>query len=188
MSRAFNELDAGGGFAALAALRASGEIGAIGAGVNHLGMIPRFIEHFDLDYFLVAMPYTLLDQQALEAELPLCEQHQIGIIIGAPFASGVLAVGAKPGARHAYQPATEDVLQRVARIARVCEAHGVPLGAAALQFPLGHPAVASVIPGAGSELEVDTNLAWMRVSIPAALWSDLRTEGLLAEHAPVPVD
>lgn len=188
VARAFAELDAGGGFAALAELRACGEIAAIGAGVNHLGMIPRFVEHFDVDYFLLAMPYTLLDQQALHAELPLCEKRRIGVVIGAPFASGILAVGARPGARHAYQPATDDVLARVGGIERVCQAHGVPLGAAALQFPLGHPAVASVIPGAGSEAEVDTNLAWMRLAIPAALWSDLRSEGLLNDDAPLPVD
>jgi D-threo-aldose 1-dehydrogenase len=188
VSRAFTALDSGGGFAALAELRASGEIRAIGAGVNHMGMIPRFAEHFDMDYFLVAMPYTLVDQQALDEEFPLCERRGIGIIIGAPFASGILAQGIASGARYGYQAAGEEVLQRVAQCERVCAAHGVPLGAAALQFPLGHRAVASVIPGGGSEHEVHCNLAWMSASIPAALWSDLRGEGLLRGDAPVPLD
>jgi D-threo-aldose 1-dehydrogenase len=151
-------------------------------------MIPRFVEHFDMDYFLVAMPYTLIDQQALDEEFPLCEKRDIGVIIGAPFASGILAQGTVPGARYGYQAAGDKVLQRVAQFERVCASHGVPLGAAALQFPLGHRAVASVIPGGGSEHEVRSNLEWMSASIPAALWSDLRGEGLLRDDAPVPLD
>lgn len=180
------ELGEGGGFAALQDLKARGEIRAIGAGINPLGMIPRFLERFPLDFFLVAMPYTLLDQAALDAELPLCAERGVGVVIGAPFASGILAKGPESGATYAYRPAEAPVVEKTRRIAAVCARHGVPLGAAALQFPLAHPSVASVIPGPNTPDQVRTNLAWMRTDIPAALWADLKTEGLLHPAAPTP--
>jgi D-threo-aldose 1-dehydrogenase len=180
------ELDAGGGYAALRELRLRGEIRAIGAGINEVGMIPRFLERFDLDFFLVAIPYTLLSQEALDRELPLCLERGIGIIIGAPFASGILARGPESGATYAYAPPPPEVVEKTRRIDTICVRHGVPLGAAALQFPLAHPAVAAVIPGPNSREQVRRNLEWVRTVIPSDLWTDLKAEGLLPPDAPTP--
>jgi D-threo-aldose 1-dehydrogenase len=182
-----DELDQGGGYAALEELKRRGEIRAIGAGINVLGMIPRFLERFPLDFFLVAMPYTLLEQGALDHELPLCAERGVGVVIGAPFGSGILARGPDAPSTYGYRPAEAPVVERTRRIAAVCARHDVPLGAAALQFPLGHPSVASVIPGPNSPQQVRSNVQWMRTLIPAPLWSELKGEGLLRPDAPVPV-
>ena len=182
----FDELERGGGFKALAELKAAGEIGAIGAGINHTGMIPRFLERFPMDYFLVAMPYTLMDQPALDAELPLCQERGVGIVIGAVFASGVLATGVGQGAQYNYLPLEPAVVERIRRLEAVGARHGVPLGAAALQFPLGHTAVAAVIPGADAPGQVEQNVERMRHPIPADYWAELKAEGLLRQDAPVP--
>lgn len=179
------ELDAGGGWRALADLKARGEIAAIGAGVNLVGMIPRFLERWPLDFFLVAMPYTLLEQEGLE-ELELCAARGVSVVIGAPFASGILARGPAPGAFYRYAPAGPEIIAKAERIQAVCRRHGVPLGAAALQFPLGHRSVVSVIPGPVSEEEVRQNLASMRRDIPNALWAELKAEGLIRADAPTP--
>jgi len=181
-----DELDAGGGFAALADLKARGEIKAIGAGINVTGMIPRFLERFPLDMFIVAMPYTLLNQAALDGELQLCVEKGANVVIGAPFASGILAIGAREGATYGYRPAEDEVMTRARRIDEVCARHGVPLGAAALQFPFGHPAVASIIPGPNAPEQVRTNLAWMRHPIPGEMWAELKREGLIRADAPTP--
>lgn len=186
LDRGFDQLDRGGGFAALADLKARGEIRAIGAGINHVGMIPRFVERFDLDFFLVAMPYTLLEQEALDGELQLCQSKGISVVIGAPFASGILARGPGPGALYRYQPAEPAIVDKAGRIAAVCARHDVPLAAAALQFLFGHPAVVSVIPGPVSPEEVRLNLGHMRRDVPDALWADLKREGLIRPDAPTP--
>ncbi len=175
-----------GGARALAELRADGRIGGFGAGINELGMIPRFLDLIDVDFFLVALPYTLLDQQVLDGEFPRCVEKGIGFVIGAVFASGILAIGAVQGARYAYAPAAPEVLEKVARIEAVCERHGVPLAAAALQFPFGHPSVASVIPGGLAPEHVTHNVAAFRHPIPPALWAELKHEGLLRKDAPTP--
>lgn len=180
------ELDEGGGFAALRDLRDQGEIGVVGAGINEVGMIPRFLERFDLDLFIVALPYTLLDQPALDRELPLCVERGVSVVIGAPFASGILAGGPDSGATYAYAPAPPEVLERTRRIQAVCARHGVPLGTAALQFPLAHPAVAAVIPGPNAPEQARQNLEWVRARIPADLWSELKADGLLRPDAPTP--
>ncbi len=174
------------GWRALEELRSSGQIGAIGAGINDLGLIPRFLDALDMDAFLVAMPYTLLDQEILETEFPACAERGVGIVIGAVFASGILAEGPVPGAKYAYADATEAVLEKTRRIQAVCERHGVPLAAAALQFPLGHPIVAAVIPGAFSPTQETRNVATFGQPIPADLWAELKHEGLLRADAPVP--
>lgn len=179
-------LDADGGYAALAELKRTGEIKAIGAGINHVGMIPRFLERFDIDFFLVAMPYTLLDQSALDEELSICVERDIAVVIGAVFASGILATGARPGALYAYQDASAQTLERVTRIEAVAQRHAISLPSAALQFPLAHPAVAAVIPGANSPQQVEANVDAFNADIPAGFWVDLKAEGLLREDAPVP--
>ena len=180
----FEQLDESG-FAALAELKQAGDIQAIGAGVNLTGMIPRFLERYDLDFFLVAMPYTLLDQRGL-AELDLCAARGVSVVIGAPFASGILARGPQEGATYGYRRAKPEILEKAARLDAVCAAFGAPLAAAALQFPHGHPAVASVIPGPVSPEEVRLNLSWMRADLPDALWDALHAEGLIDPAAPTP--
>src|SRR3954447_4455527 len=139
---------AASGWRAVLELKQAGLIRAVGAGINYLGMIPRFLDLMPLDFFLIAMPYTLLHQEVLDDEFPQAVAQGCSFIIGAPFQSGILATGPRPGAHYNYAPAPQDVLDKVGRIQAVCERHGVPLASAALQFPLGHPQVASVIPGA----------------------------------------
>jgi D-threo-aldose 1-dehydrogenase len=135
---------------------------------------------------LVALPYTLLDQPVLDNEFPRCAAAGIGFVIGAVFASGILATGAVQGARHASSAAAPETLAKVARIEAVCARHGVPLAAAALQFPFGHPSVASVIPGGLAPEHVTASVAAFRHPIAAALWQELKHEGLLREDAPTP--
>ena len=176
----------GGGMKALEELKSAGKIAGIGAGINHMGMIPRLLARFDIDFFLVAMPYTLLDQEPLEEEFPRLAEKGAGIVIGSPFASGILATGAVEGAFYNYVPAPPEILEKVGRIEAVCQRHHVPLAAAALQFPLGHACVAAVIPGAVTPDEVLGSVEMMAVDIPAALWDELKAEGLLRAEAPVP--
>jgi D-threo-aldose 1-dehydrogenase len=175
-----------GGFRALEELKRSGLIRGIGAGINEAGMMPRFLDLMDIDAFLVAMPYTLLDTDVLDREFTHCVGRGVGFVIGAPFASGILATGAVPGARYRYAEATSAVMAKVERMETVCARHDVPLSAAALQFPLGHPSVASVIPGALLPEHVTRNVAAFRHAIPADFWTELKHEGLLRTDAPVP--
>jgi D-threo-aldose 1-dehydrogenase len=175
-----------GGLRALLELKAAGLIGGFGAGINEVGMMPRFLDLMDLDFFLVALPYTLLDTDVLDSEFPRCTERGVGFVIGAPFASGILATGAVPGARYRYANATSEILAKVKRIEAVCGRHGVPLPAAALQFPLGHRGVAAVIPGALLPEHVDRNVAAFRHVIPADFWAELKHEELLRADAPVP--
>jgi aryl-alcohol dehydrogenase-like predicted oxidoreductase len=128
----------------------------------------------------------LLDQQVLDSEFPRCAEKGVGFVIGAVFGSGILATGAVQGARYAYAPAAPEMLAKVARIEAVCTRHSVPLAAAALQFPLGHPSVASVIPGGLSPEHVRQNVAAFHHTIPSALWAELKHEGLLRADAPTP--
>jgi D-threo-aldose 1-dehydrogenase len=181
-----DELDSGGGFRALQELKEAGEIKAIGAGINVTGMIPRFLERFDLDVFIVAMPYTLLNQDALDTELPLLHGRGASVVIGAAFASGILATGPDNNPTYGYRPAEPEIVEKTRRIEAVCRRHGVSLGAAALQFPFGHSAVASVIPGPNAPDQVRTNLQWMRMDIPPDFWSELKSEGLIRPDAPTP--
>jgi D-threo-aldose 1-dehydrogenase len=174
------------GWRALEELRDQGVIKGIGAGFNTMGTIPRYLELFDIDFFLLAMRYTLLEQDVLDREFALCAERGVGVVIGGPYNSGILATGAVAGAMHNYSPAGPAVLERVARIEAICRAHGTPLDAAALQFPLGHPIVAAVIPGAVSRAQVARNLAAFRHPIPADLWAELKHERLLRPDAPAP--
>jgi D-threo-aldose 1-dehydrogenase len=175
-----------GAYRALVELRQSGDVKAIGVGVNEADMCARFARAGDFDCMLLAGRYTLLDQSALDEFLPLCEAKDIGVLAGGTFNSGILASGPTLGAKYNYADAPRAVRERVARLTAVCSAHGVPLAAAAIQFPLGHAKVSSVVIGAISAQEIRQNFDWMRLPIPAALWSDLRNEGLLRADAPVP--
>lgn len=182
----FRELDQGGGLKALEELKSTGEIKGYGAGINEGPMMTRFLDQVELDFFLVAMPYTLVDQSPLDDALPRCAAKDVGIIIGSPYASGILATGAVKGAKYNYAPASEEVLAKVRAIDSVCNRHGVPLQAAALQFTLGHPSVAAIIPGAVSADEVSDNLGYFEMAIPPDCWAELKAEGLLRADAPVP--
>lgn len=174
-----------GGYKALLALREQGVIRAFGAGVNEWQACQWLTERGDFDLFLLAGRYTLLEQQALETFLPLAGQRGIGIIIGGPYNSGILATGPKPGAFYNYQPAPQDILDRVGRIEAVCKRHGVRMVDAAFQFPLSHPAIVSVIPGGQGVGEMEANFSAATAKIPPALWAELKAQGLMRDDAPV---
>ncbi len=179
-----------GGLPALAELKASGEIGGYGIGVNGVDVSLHTLRHADLDVILLAGRYTLADQSALPELLPECVRRGVSVVLGGPFNSGILATGAHPAggapAYFDYAPASADVRARVAAIEAVCRVHAVPLAAAALQFPAAHPAIDVVLAGARSVAELDTNLELARRRIPAEFWVELRTRGLIAAAAPWP--
>jgi len=175
-----------GAYRAVHQLREQGVVGAIGIGVNEVEPCLRAAAAGDFDGFMLAGRYTLLNQDALDALLPLMAKKGMSLLIAAPYNSGILATGAVAGARYNYLPAAPDIIARVQRIAAIAARHGVPLQAAALQFPLGHPAVAAVVPGAINAAEVEHNIALMRQAIPAAFWDELKQEQLLPRHCPVP--
>jgi D-threo-aldose 1-dehydrogenase len=181
----YQEAFMAGGYRALVALRDQGVIKAFGAGINEEGPAEWLARRGDFDLFLLAGRYTLLLQPAQETFLPLCVERGIGIVVGAPYNSGILATGARPGAWFAYEPAPQAILERVARIEVVCARHGVRLVDAAFQFPLRHPAVVSMIPGGQGVAEMASNLAAEGTEIPAGLWADLKAEGLLRGDVPV---
>jgi D-threo-aldose 1-dehydrogenase len=175
------------GYGALERLRSEGVVKAIGAGVNEWEAAEALARAGDFDLFLLAGRYTLLEQEALATFLPYCVDRKIGVVLGGPFNSGILATGAKRGAFYNYSPAPAAILDRVARIERLCAIHKVRLPEAALRFPLGHPNVVSVIPGAQSAQEVARNADTMGATIPPALWQELKADRILRGEAPVPV-
>ena len=177
-----------GAHRALADLRSAGVIKAFGVGVNDWSILLRFAADGDFDCFMLAGRYTLLDHTALETFMPDCVRRGISVLMAAPFNSGILATGAKPGAKFFYQDADAEIVERTRRIEAVCTRHGVALPAAALQFPLAHPAVASVVTGMRTRAEVAENLAHCRAVIPRAFWDELRHERLIAALAPVAGD
>lgn len=177
-----------GGYRALSELRDAGRISAIGAGVNTWQICERLLGEADFDGFLLAGRYTLLEQEPLDSFLPLCIKRDVGIILGGPYNSGILATGAIADARYNYAPAPEDIKNRVRKLDEVCAAHDTPLIAAALLFPLAHPAVKTVIPGGSTPDEVRQNIEIFETPVPNGLWSDLKAAGLVRTDAPVPED
>ncbi len=175
-----------GAYPALADLRAQGVVGAIGLGVNEWQVAESVARATDIDCVLLAGRYTLLEQEARTSFLPLCVEKQISIIAGGVFNSGILATGPKTGAVYNYAPAPQTILDRAAALERICKVHHVPLAAAALQFPMAHPAVATVVVGARAAAEVEASRALIAHPIPKALWSDLKAERLIAAGAPTP--
>lgn len=175
-----------GAYRALERLRAEGAVKAIGVGLNEAGMCARFARAGDFDAMLLAGRYSLLEQGALDDFLPLAAERGIAVLMGGVFNTGILATGPVDGAMYNYKPATPEVLQRATRIEAVCRAHGTPLAAAAIRFPFGHPAVASVVLGAVTPEEVARNVAAFGQAIPDELWRDLVAEGLLRADAPLP--
>lgn len=175
-----------GAYRALHRLREEGVVKAIGVGINEADICARFAEAGDFDTVLMAGRYSLLEQGGAERFLPLALRKGIGVILGGVYNSGILATGPVDGARYNYRPAPPAILERVRRIEAVCRAHGVALADAALRFPMGHKAVSSIVLGAISADEVARNVASLSRPIPAGLWSDLKTEGLLAADVPTP--
>lgn len=174
-----------GGYRALVALRDQGVIRAFGGGINEWQPCQWLLERGDFDLFLLAGRYTLLEQEAQESFLPLCQKRGVGIVVGGPYNSGILATGPKPGVHWNYAPAPEWVLTKAARLQAVCAVHGVRLVDAAFQFPLRHPAVVSVIPGGQGLGEMASNLQAAAATIPDDLWDELRAEGLLRADVPI---
>jgi D-threo-aldose 1-dehydrogenase len=175
-----------GAAAALTRLRDEGVIGAWGFGVNHWEVCHEAAQRADLDCFLLAGRYTLLDQEVLDDFLPLCEQRDIAIMLGGGYNGGILATGAVPGAKYQYAPAPEEIMERVRKMEAVCERHGVPLPAAALQFPIAHPAVPTIIPGGRRVEQFLGSIELINHPIPADFWAEMKAEGLIREDAPTP--
>lgn len=177
-----------GGYRAMCELRASGAVSAIGLGVNEVAVCEEMLAAGDVDLLMLAGRYTLLEQDPLDRLLPLCAERGVRLVIAGPYNSGILAKGVRGGSvpNFNYEPAPAAIVARVGRIEDICAAHGVPLAAAALQFPLAHPQVAAVVPGMGTVAQVDDALTLIRHPIPAAFWSDLRAAGLIRPDAPVP--
>jgi D-threo-aldose 1-dehydrogenase len=170
------------GYRALEELRSSGTVSAIGIGVNEWKVLYEALDWGAWDVFLLAGRYTLLEQEPIEHLLPKCLRLGISVVIGAPFNTGILA------GRDTwdYRPAPPEIVARVNAIRAVCDRHGVPLIAAALQFPLAHPAVAAILPGPRSAEEFETDARLLRYPIPAPFWTDLRAAELLHPDAPTP--
>ena len=175
------------GFPALAELRAEGAVTAIGAGMNQAKMLADLVRHADPDVLMLAGRYTLLEQDALDDLLPLCEQRNVAVVAAGVFNSGLLArPWPSDDARYEYGGAPPALVERARAIAKVCERHGTTLPAAAIAFPLAHPAVVSVCVGARSAEQMERNAALYRETISPDLWSGLKAEGLLRDDAPVP--
>lgn len=173
-------------FPALADLKRQGVIGAIGAGMNQAEMLCDFAKNAEFDCFLLAGRYTLLDQIALKELLPLCQKKNISIIIGGAYNSGILATGAVEGAYYNYAPAPPEIMEKTRKIESVCTRYNIPMKAAALQFPFGHPTVVSNIPGIKTKDRFEENLSLFTYPIPADFWTALKEEKLLVAEAPVP--
>jgi D-threo-aldose 1-dehydrogenase len=179
----FNE----GGYKAMLAMRDQGVVKAIGAGVNEWQAAKLLAERGDMDLFLLAGRYTLLEQEPAEHFLPMCVERGIGIVLGGVFNSGILATGPVDGAWYDYNPAPPEIMERTRKLEAVCTRHAVRLIDAALRFPLAHPAVVSVLLGAKHPREARAPSELLTAEIPTALWDDLKAEGLINASAPVPV-
>lgn len=172
-------------YPALSELREKGTISALGAGVQVNELIPELLAECALDCFVLAGRYTLLDQSALQQVLPLCEERNVAIIIASPYNTGILH-DPVPGATFDFLPASDELIAKAKAIKDVCDSFGIPLPAAALQFPFGHPAVVQVLTGAVRVPELQENLSLLQVKIPPELWAALKDRGLLDARAPVP--
>jgi D-threo-aldose 1-dehydrogenase len=173
------------GYNALSELRADGKVQAIGAGMNRTPVLTELVRNCDLDVILLAGRYTLLDQTGMDELLPMCVRRKTSVVVGGVFNSGIL-IDPEPGTTFDYVPASPGVLDRARRIRSICARHDVPMAAVAVQFPLAHPQVCSVLLGPRSLDELDMDLGLLSVDIPSVLWADLRAENLLRPDAPCP--
>ena len=178
-SQALNE-----SFPALADLKSQGMIKAIGAGMNEWEMLSKFAVEVDVDCFLLAGRYTLLDQSALDTLLPICEQQNISLILGGPYNSGILASDLASDTTYFYDPAPAEIVSKAKQIRDVCDQFGVPLQAAALQFGLLHPAVASTIPGPSTHIEASENVEMSTFPIDRNMWRELKSKNLIHSNCP----
>ena len=176
-----------GAYRALVRLRSEGTIAAVGAGMNQIEMLARFASEGDFDCFLLAGRYTLLEQTALESLFPICLKKQISVLLGGIYNSGILADPHAPAPNYNYSPAREGLVSKARQIDAICRRYEVPIKAAALQFPAAHPAVAAILCGSRSAEEVEENDRMFRLPIPAALWDELRVEGLIDASASTPI-
>jgi D-threo-aldose 1-dehydrogenase len=179
-----------GGYRAMCELRTSGAVGAIGIGVNETQVCEEALAHADFDVVLLAGRYTLLEQGALDTFLPLCERRGVRVVVGGPYNSGILATGVRRSGAvtYNYAAAPQEIVTRAAAIESICDAHEVPLPAAALQFPLAHPQILTVVPGMGTREQVRQAADYLKRPLPQQLWADLRAAGLIRPDAPVPRD
>ena len=185
IARHSNDL-AESGMKALNELKSSRDIWAFGMGINMKEQLADLAQKVDLDFVLVAMPYTLIDQDSLHTGMKACVDRGVGVIVGAPFASGILATGSAGAAHYNYGEADQSIIDKVRKIEEVCTEHNISLQAAALQFPMAHPAAISIIPGAAKPEELTANIASIDDSIPAPFWDDLKSQRLIVSDAPVP--
>jgi len=176
----------GKGYQAMCELKAANKVAAIGAGLNSFEGCETLCANGAFDCFMVAGRYTLLEQEALDSCLPRLQREGIGVVLGGPFNSGILATGAIPEAKFNYRPATAHIMSRVKQIELICQAHSVPLIAAALQFPAAHPVIKCVACGAQSPVQVLTNVRAFEFPIPSDFWAELRSEGILHPDATLP--
>ena len=181
-----DQLDKQNGWKALEELRNSGEISAIGIGINQDGLIPYFIPRFDVDFFLVAMRYTLLKQKVLSLDFPLCEKHKVGVVIGSPYQSGILADGLSGiNPTYNYRNPRQEIIDKIKIIEKICKNFEVNIGAVSLQFPLLHPAVVSVIPGVINKNQIKSNIENINKPIPQELWKELIKKSIISEESPI---
>lgn len=171
---------------AMAELKAQGACGAIGLGVNEQDVALEVLAEFALDCVMLAGRYTLLEQQGARALLEEAQRRGLSLLVAGPYNSGLLGDPRGPGSTYDYAPADAGTLAHARRLYAACAAHGVDTGAAALQFPLAHPAVATVVAGLRTQREVEIAVARLRASLPADLWRDLRAQGLLEDDLPTP--
>jgi D-threo-aldose 1-dehydrogenase len=174
-----------GAWPALRRLRDEGVVKAIGVGIKQVPMLIRFAQETDMDVFMVAGRYTLLDPSAIHELLPLCEERGIAVVIAGVMNSGILA-DPLPGARFDYAPADPEWLNRAAELRAVCQEHDVPLKAAAVQFALAHPQVVSLVAGVRTREHLEEYPQLMQVPIPDELWEEFRRRRLIPEQSPVP--
>jgi D-threo-aldose 1-dehydrogenase len=150
-------------------------------------MLADLVRETDVDVVMLAGRYTLLEQDSLDDLLPLCEERRVGVVAAGIFNSGLLARPyPREDAKYNYENAPPDLVERARAIAGVCERHGTTLPAAAIAFPLAHPAVVSVCVGARSVEQIEANAALYGKPLPPDLWNELKADGLLREDAPVP--
>ena len=173
-------------FPTLMELKSQGIIGAVGCGMNEWEMPAKFIREVGIDVVLLAGRYTLLDHGANSEFMPLCTERGVSVVIGGPYNSGILARDLSNPVTFDYEPAPAHLVEQARKLQAVCDSYGVDLKAAALQYVMAHPAVASVIPGAESVQELEQNIAMVQADIPSALWEDMKSEGLLPPGAFTP--
>ena len=174
-----------GAYKALEELRRNGNISAISIGINEFEMAERFLKEVDVDCVMLAGRYTLLEQNSLKTFLPLCEKNKVDILLAAPFNSGILA-GSEKNLNWNYAKASKELIDKVNSLKRICDNYNIPLAAAAIQFPLAHPVVKTVVTGAVNVKELEENVSYLDVKIPNDFWQELKELNLIAKESPVP--